>query len=458
MRQRHPPGQRIGIIGGGFMGLVLAHRLSVKGHNVTVFERDKQLGGLATYHDYGSFFWDRFYHCILPSDTHLLGFLREIGLEGKLRWTRTLTGYYVDRHLYSMSGNLDFFRFPLLSLLGKMRLAFTVLYCSRITDWQRLERIAVEDWLVKMCGRTVYEKFWRPLLLAKLGEHYRRVSAVFIWTYIKRLFSARDTTVQKEHLGHVSGGYKAVLSRTEELIRLAGGDIKTDVTVRHIGPCPRSGLWVEHGNDREYFDKVIFTSPVNVLHSVAAPELVRVRTAELPVEYLGVVCVVLVTRTPLTPYYVINIADSHLPFTGIVCMSSLVSPEETAGRYLTYLPKYVLSDDLFLRKPDEEIRTLFLEGLHVAVPEMRMTDIESVHINRAVKVQPLQVINYSSLVPQVTTKNKNFFVLNTAQFVNCTLNNNEVVRLVDEFLKEHGHRFEQSGSGCEASASYALPV
>ena len=46
---------RIGIIGGGFMGMVLAYRLARRGHAVTVFERDTQVGGLATHHDYGPF-------------------------------------------------------------------------------------------------------------------------------------------------------------------------------------------------------------------------------------------------------------------------------------------------------------------------------------------------------------------------------------------------------------------
>jgi hypothetical protein len=60
-----------------------------------------------------------------------------------------------------------------------------------------------------------------------------------------------------------------------------------------------------------------------------------------------------------------------------------------------------------------------------------------VHINRAVKVQPLQVLNYSQLVPQVRTRHQDFFVLNTSQFVNNTLNNNEVIRSVDEFLERN---------------------
>jgi protoporphyrinogen oxidase len=435
---------KIGIIGGGPTGLALAYRLCRQGHPVVLFERERQLGGLATHHDYGPFFWDRFYHVILPSDTHLLRFLNDIGLGGRIRWSRTLTGFYVDQQFYSVSNTWELMRFPLVSLWGKFRLALTILYCSRIRDWQRLEKITVEDWLVKTCGRTTYEKMWKPLLLAKLGESYRRVSAVFIWTYMTRLFSARDVSAQsKESLGYVAGGYKTVWSRLEELIRSAGGEVRTVVSVHHIRPCPAGGLWVEHGQNSEHFDKVVFTGPVNVLQKVAARELLKVANSDSLVEYLGVICMVLVTRKPLVPYYVVNIADERIPFTGVIGMSNVVSLQETAGRHLTYLPRYVLSDDPLLQWTDEELRMLFLHGVSLLFPDLKAEEIEGVHINRAIKVQPLQVLNYSSLVPQVVTEHEDFFVLNTSQFVHGTLNNNEVIHAVDDFVQTYSPRLEQ---------------
>ena len=42
---------RVAIIGAGIMGLSLAERLSAAGLQVTLFEREKQAGGLTTYHD-----------------------------------------------------------------------------------------------------------------------------------------------------------------------------------------------------------------------------------------------------------------------------------------------------------------------------------------------------------------------------------------------------------------------
>ena len=419
------------------MGLTLAYRLSKQGHCVTVFERSQQLGGLATHQDYGSFIWDRFYHVILPSDRYLIALLHELGLEKQLCWGKTFTGYFIDRKLYSISNTLEFFRFPLVGIVGKLRLAFTLLYGARMSRWWRLEKLSVERWLLKVSGRKTYEKFWKPLLLAKLGEHYKRVSAVFIWSYIKRLFSARDSSLSKEQLGYVEGGYKTVFDRLATLIQAMGGAIQTEVSVQSLSPCSSGGLWVETGDTKEHFAQVIFTGPVNLLTQVATPGLIAVEGNCNQVEYLGVLCMVLVTRVPLVPYYVVNIAAPDIPFTGVIGMSSLVSLHQTAGLHLTYLPKYVLSDDPWMDKTDHEVREVFLQGLQLMFPTFSLDNIVSVHIHRAAKVQPLQVINYSKLVPTVVTANKDFWVLNTAQLVQDTLNNNAVIRHVEAFVAAH---------------------
>jgi protoporphyrinogen oxidase len=434
---------RIGIIGGGLMGLALAERLASTGHQVTVFERAEQPGGLATWHDFGAFTWDRFYHVILPSDTALVEFVRRIGLGGALRWRATQTGYYVDRATHPLSSGLDFLKFPLLGLGSKFRLAATILYCSRIRDWRRLEGMTVEDFLVRYSGRATFEKFWKPLLLAKLGENYRRVSAVFIWTYVKRLFSARDAAAQKESLGYVSGGYRTVFARLVERIRASGGDLRLPVAVEGVRPRTGGGIEVAAGGATEAFDKVIFTGPVNVLRTVADPALVRV-PEQGDVEYLGVLCLALVTKRPFCPYYVLNIADERIPFTGVIGMSSLVDTAETAGLHLTYLPKYVLSDDAALRRPDAELVAEFMAGFRRMFPDFPESQIAGVHLNRAVKVQPLQVIGYSGLVQQPRTRHPDFYVVNTAQFASNTLNNNEVIRSVNAFLEQFEPEFRSA--------------
>jgi protoporphyrinogen oxidase len=428
---------RIGIIGGGLMGLALAERLGANGHDVTVYERSGQPGGLATWHDFGPFVWDRFYHVILPSDAALVEFVRRIGLGDRLQWRPARTGFYVDREFHPLSSGLDFLRFPLLGLWSKLRLAATILYCSRIRDWKPLESTTVEEFLVRLSGRATFEKMWKPLLLAKLGENYRRVSAVFIWTYVKRLFSARDSSAHEGSLGYVSGGYRVVFGRLLERISETGGMVRLGVEVESVRPRQDGGIEVAAGGANTAFDKVIFTGPVNVLRAVADPALVHV-PAQGDVEYLGVVCMALVTSKPLCPWYILNVADERVPFTGVIGMSSLVDTSETSGLYLTYLPKYVLSGDAALARPDEELKAEFMAGFRRMFPDFPESAITGIHINRAAKVQPLQVTGYSRLVQPPRTRHADFYVVNSAQFVNNTLNNNEVIRNVNAFLDRFG--------------------
>ena len=190
------------------------------------------------------------------------------------------------------------------------------------------------------------------------------------------------------------------------------------------------------------------------MQRVADSELIKLQRRGEKVEYLGVICMVLVTRKPLVPYYIVNIADSRVPFTGIIGMSNLVNPSETSGLHMTFLPKYVHADSPLLAQSDNDIRESFFEGLQTMLPNWKECGVESVHINRARRVQPMQVLNYSNLVPKVTSDHPDFFVLNTSQFTHMTLNNNEVIRAVDEFLAT----FDQTSGQSRVSQPTTKPA
>lgn len=425
---------KIAIIGGGFMGLVLAQKISNSNAKVHVFEQDTQPGGLSTYHNYEHFIWDRFYHVILPTDSDLIRLIEEIGLGDQINWRRSMTGYYVQNKFYSISSLKEFLFFPPLNFIDKIKLGFTIFYGSRINNWKALEKVSAKAWLIKIGGKKTYEKFWSPLLLAKLGENHESVSAVFIWSYIKRLFQARSSTAQKEHMGYVSGGYKTVFDRLQKLLGDKNAKLVLNCNVNKIAPNPSGGIKLTFDNKEEHFDKVIFTAPIPVLEKVAAPSLFQVSNNQDSISYLGVICMVLITEQPLTPYYVLNIADKEIPFTGVIGMSTLVDLEETNGKYLTYFPKYATADDPFWQKTDLELETAFLKGVQRLYPSFNLETVNAVHINKARKVQPLQVLNYSELIPKIQTKHSDFYILNTSQFVNETLNNNSVTQHIDYFM------------------------
>jgi protoporphyrinogen oxidase len=242
--------QHWGILGGGMLGMTLAHRLLQQGNAVTLCESAEELGGLASAWEMGGVVWDRHYHVILLSDQHLRGLLAELGLDDEIQWVQTRTGFYTDGQLYSMSNTLEFLRFPPLGLLDKLRLGATIFFASRIKDWQRLEKIPVSDWLRCWSGSHTFEKIWRPLLRAKLGDNYTQASAAFIWAIIARMYAARRTGLKKEMFGYVPGGYAHILERFGHRLREENAAIRLGHTATRVSQLPDGRHLVEFTNGK----------------------------------------------------------------------------------------------------------------------------------------------------------------------------------------------------------------
>ena len=439
------------MVGGGVLGLTLALRLARR-HQVDLLEAAPGLGGLACPHDYGAFVWDRFYHCILPGDSRLLGLLDELGLGGELRWRQTGTGYWAKGRFFDMNGTADYLRFPLLSWLDKARLGALTVYATRYADPYRLYGISAERWLTRICGRRAYRVFWQPLLKAKFGSYHDQVAASFIWATLTRLFGARQGVAHREQLGYVSGGYGRILERFQQRLGEAGARIRLSARVERIGPVergdPQAGPSVPlliddaEGQHRQNYDQVFFTAPTKLAHKVVSDDLlpyVQRMEQDYPTgsTYLGVACLVLTLPRPLCPYYVLNIGDSSVQLTGLVEMTSLVhAQQETAGRALIYLPQYMASDDPRMDQSDEELMGPMIDhGLRRIFPDFRPQDAEYLAVHRARFVQPLPLVRHKVLRPApLPALERPFQLLNTSLLTCATLNNDEVVGLVDRFL------------------------
>lgn len=422
---------KVAILGGGMMGLTAAHYLQKAGCDLTLFERQPQLGGLATYFDFGDFHWDKFYHCILSSDQDLVDFIHELGLGSELRWTESKTGFFTDGRLYSMSNAVEFLKFPPLSLYHKFRLGLGILYASRLKDWRRLEQIPVDEWLIRVFGETNFEKIWSPLLKCKLGDSRSEVSAAFIWATIFRYYSTREKSSKKEKMGYVHGGYRTVIRRLVERLTAGGMTLHAGMAVERIESQVDGKLSVRTDSGQHFvFDKVLATLPSDYFVGMA-PELDPKFIERLySTRYLGLVCVALVLRRRLSPFYILNITDAFAPFTGVIEMTNLISSEdECRGRHLVYLPKYLKPSDPLLQAPDEEIFRLFLQGLRHIYPDLTPGDVVRRFVFRERRVQPIHVMNYSGLIPPMATNVPNLYLANTIQIVNSTLNNNQVVQV-----------------------------
>jgi protoporphyrinogen oxidase len=427
---------RWAVIGGGVLGLSLAHRLVDRGEDVTLLEAAPELGGLAAAWQLGDVVWDKHYHVILLSDLRTRGMVADAGLAGELHWVETKTGYYgPDNVLRSVSNTLEFLRLPGLNLFDKLRLGGTIFYGSRIRDGRRMEREPVVDWLRRWSGGRTFERFWLPLLRAKLGEAYREASSAFIWATIQRLYAARRTGLKKEMFGYVSGGYANTLSSYAQVLTDKGVTIRTAHPVNSVRAATGGGVEV-HGRDGapECFDQVIVTA-AGSLASQLCPDLTTAEHERLrAVRYMGVVCASLLLTRPLGPYYLTYITDPATPFTAVVEMTAFVDPAEVGGHTLVYLPKYVEPDDPLLGTTDEEIRAAFWPYLARMYPHVREDDVLAFQVSRVKRVFAIPTIGFSDAMPSMTTSVPGLHLVGSAQLPFATLNVNDTLGLVDEFL------------------------
>jgi protoporphyrinogen oxidase len=434
---------KVAVIGGGVLGLTLAHRAQRAGHQVELFEAAPDLGGLAAPQKYAPFVWDRYYHCILPQDTALIGLLEELGLGGELRWAKTGTGYYSGGRFYSMSGVPDYIRFPLLSVTDKARLGLTILHAMRTAKPHDLYRITAAEWLTRWGGRRVYENFWRPLLRAKFGTHHDQVAAVFIWATLTRLQGARRGAGARENLGYVSGGYAKILGTFRERLEQGGARVRTSAPVEQIQKEGEqaSVRWGGSEAGQATFDQVFFTGPTRLARKTVQGELskvVELAEQRYPTSsaYLGVACLNLVLKRPLTPYYVLNIADEKVELTGLIEMTNLIDrATETAGHSLVYLPRYMDSADASFDAPPERLTETLLGGARRLFPGLSDSDIVDRQLHRTRLVQPLPLVRQAAVGAEPPVLTRPFTLLNTTMLECATLNNNEVVALVDRTFK-----------------------
>jgi protoporphyrinogen oxidase len=418
---------KVGIIGGGIMGTCLGYFLSQKGVEVEIYEASPSLGGLAgpmNLEDGTAV--DRFYHAILSSDAHLRQLCEELGIAEQLRFHETRMGFFYQGNIHSMNNVLEFLRFPPLGWVDRFRLGITVIWAQLIRDWQSLERISVEKWLLGLSGRRTYENIWRPMLRAKFDGSFENTPATYIWARLVRMKSTRSGANQKEEAGHLIGGYNTLIQALADKIETAGGKIylKTPIAKVVIEQNKARGILVD--GKIHLFDKLVSTLALPISSLIIPEASSEYRDSLTQTNYLGIICPLLVLDRPLTGYWTLNLTDDNLPFTGVIETTSYIDPQFAGGHHLVYLPKYTASDSSLQNLSDEEIKKIWLTHLELMFPQFQRSWIRYFVVQRARYVEPLHPLNGSSHIPQIHSPIKNFYLAANAQ-IYPTLTNGESI-------------------------------
>jgi protoporphyrinogen oxidase len=403
----------IAVVGGGIGGLVAAYWLAKAGARVTVYEASDQLGGLGTFFQYRNVSLERFYHCMLPSDRHLLGVLRELDLEDHIYWKETSFGFMRDGRLYGLNTPLELLRFSPLSFVDRIRVGLTGVWGS-ICSSDGLDNVTCVEWLSRLSGRRAFETFWKPMLQAKFGDRYHEVPALWFWTR----FNREKGGGKRECKGYIRGGYRRIIDTLAQSIEAHGGTIKLQAPVEKLDLTADDRLVVKtaHDNPQE-FDRVVVTAPIGFLRkAMEGGQLAHVaEKIDSGIDMQGVVNAVFMLRRGFTKHYWVAAIDDEIPFQGIVESTTLLEKADTGGVHLIYLMNYVHRTDPRFHQSDAEILEAYMSGLKRLFPDLQDDDVIDRFVFRAPFVEPLYTTGFQQRKPPTVLLPGKIYLATTTQ-------------------------------------------
>lgn len=417
---------RVGIIGGGFVGLTAGFRLARAGVAVDLVEGSDQVGGLGSGFSLAGWEWpvERFYHHIFSNDYAIMKLAQEI--DWPPLFFRPTTSLYRRGRMYPFDSPRHLLAFPLLPLTSKLRMGSVIAMLKLLPFWKPLEEISAHEFLVKGMGRRGYEEIWKPLLVGKFGSYVDDVNAAWFWARIKK---------RTPRLGYFRQGFQGLADRLKDGILDGGGRVhlqRPALSIRRKGKKLRITAqdgWLD-------CDRVLVTANTRLFVDMT-PELPTAYAQTLlGLHHLDVLVVVFILRRPaLRDVYWLNIAERDFPFLVMVEHTNMISPAHYNGNHILYMGAYLPPDHHLFSLSHEALIQLATEQLKRIVVDFSPSDIQVARVHRGRGAQPVMPVGYSKALPRIKTPIPGLFIANMSQVYPWDRGTNYAVELGDRAFR-----------------------
>jgi len=354
---------RVAVIGGGLTGLTAALKLCQKKHQVTIFEKENYLGGLAGTFKQNNWQWplEFFYHHLFTSDKEVQNLLNNLGLGKKLFFKQPKTSIFGQEKIYRFDSPLSLLKFPHLNLFDKLRAGLVTLFLKFIPNLASFEKIKAAGWLSKNYGSKVYKLLWEPLLKAKFGKDYKDIALSWFWTRIKK---------RSQSLGYLQGSLQILTDKLVNEIKKQKGEIKTNNEIKNL-------------DQLKGFEKIIFTIPTDSFLKITKRELPLAEQKKLAtLKMSGTANLIMVLKKSFLTdgTYWLNINENNFPFVAVVQHTNFIDKKHYDQKEILYVGGYYSQDHPYFKISKEKILAQFLPYLKKINPNFKKTDILNYHL------------------------------------------------------------------------------
>lgn len=421
---------KVAIIGAGFTGLTAAYELIKEGHDVTIFEKDSEPGGLALGYKEEAWKWtlENFYHHWFTNDKAVLGLAKEINYPVLIR--RPKTSSLIDGQIFQLDSPKTFLLFPKLSLFERIRMAAVLGILRYNPFWKPLERYTAAEILPKTMGEKAYHMLWEPLLRNKFGSFAPTISLAWFWARV---------TKRTPSLAYPKGGFLRFAQILAEAVKKKGGKIIYHADITSLHSDKQISLKYKIRN-MEYeirdFDKLIVTIPSFAFLQLAPqlPEIYKKRLLNL--QGIGAVIILLRLAKPFFTdnTYWLNVCDTKAPVLAIVEHTNFMDKNHYNNEHIVYLGNYLPQNHPYFSLSAKELMEEFDPYIKQISPTYKehIIGIEKFSVPFA---QPIIPVNYSKNIPPFDTPLPNVYLANMQQVYPWDRGTNYAVELGQKIAK-----------------------
>ena len=422
---------KLAVIGAGAMGLAAAYHALKAGHEVTIYEGDRVAGGMAAHFDFDGLSIERFYHFVCKADRPLFELMDELGIGDRMAWRETSMGYFIDGKHYRWGDPFALLGFPLLSLREKIGYGLQAFLQTRRRDFGDLENVNARDWFVKWIGPHGYDVLWRRLMELKFFEYADDISAAWIATRIKRVGTSRKSLLQEE-LGVIDGGSQVLVDALVAAIEARGGTLLLGTPAREIVAANGRVVGVRTDAGTTEYDRVISTAPTPYISGLV-PALPDAAKAQYDaIRNIGVVCVLLKLKKPVTRNFWLNICDPTIDIPGIVEFSNLRRLPEN----IVYIPYYMPQTHPKFGKPADYFIDETIGYIGKLNPAITRDDLIAAQVGRLRYAQPVCEPGFQAKLPPVQTSIAGLQIADTCYYYPEDRGISESVRLAKMMVEQ----------------------
>jgi protoporphyrinogen oxidase len=428
---------KIAILGGGFTGLIAAYYLKQDGHEVTIFERENVLGGLASGFKADGWDWylERAYHHIFSNDEDILSLAEELDFKDFFLATPQTASLYETAEdvykIFPLDSPVELLKFPLLSPFERLRAGIVLAFMKFLPFFSFYEKEPAASFLQKTMGGHAYGVLFGELFRKKFGKYAENILATFFWARINK---------RTPKLGYINGGFQTFLNYIEERCLAEGVKIEKGTAVESMKKIENEFV-ISHAKkdespEQSTYDRVISTLPTPVVTKVAKDILPQEYIDQFSrLKYLNAACLIVESDTKLLDEaYWLSVCVKKFPMMVLLQHTNMVSPEQYGGKHILYIANYIEKDHELLSMEGEQALEYYKPYLDMLNPVFAQSITRTFYF-RAPFAQPIFDKDFLDAKPDFKTPAEGFFIANLDMTYPYDRGTNYAVKLGREVTK-----------------------